>query len=206
MRFKIGDKVKALHTSQCGGFTFGNTYTVRTVYCDRLGVEVDDKGHTNNGWTRQHFELVSDDSPTELQTLVDQANAGFSALRKLRDKYSSETEMKHNNESEYKKIPDYVIDMSYGFTPNVRIKPQTKKFRVASWAAEIMDNTVKIGCKIFYKNDLILAIQQLVKGDHHAFHCYESGAQFQSTRTHFICGEHRITWEQAEQLLKELES
>lgn len=197
MKFKPGDRVRALKTSSCKGFNEGNIYTVKKY--NEYGIlmlEKDDNGSITNGWFPEAFELVS--SQSELQTLVDQANSGFNALRKLRDKYSSEIEMKHTHASLYRDISD--IDMPYGFTFHVRIKPKTKKFRVASWDAAIEGETVKIGCQQFVIQDLRNNLNALV---HYNF---SSSGELKATKTGILfVDSHAITWEQAEQLLKELE-
>lgn len=198
MKFKPGDRVRALKTSGCKGFNKGNIYTVKK-YSEygTLMLEKDDNGSITNGWFPEAFELVS--SQSELQTLVDQANAGFSALRKLRDWDDNEIEIKHTHASPYRGISG--IDMPYGFTPNVRIKPKTKKFRIASWDATIEGETVKIGCQQFVIQDLRNNLNALV---HYNF---SSSGKLKATKTGILFADsHAITWKEAEQLLKELES
>lgn len=54
---KKGDKVRAIN-SFAGEFTRGKEYIVRSVDKGGIGVELDDKGSTTNGWGKDNFELV----------------------------------------------------------------------------------------------------------------------------------------------------
>ncbi len=56
---KVGDKLRALKTSNCKSFTKGNVYIVRrepTDSRDSVGVELDENGSTTNGWHPSYFE------------------------------------------------------------------------------------------------------------------------------------------------------
>lgn len=193
MKFKVGDRVRRIRKewmSDYGDHYIGIPFNITTS--DGKNV-IDPEGQWHDS---DYLELV--ESSSELQDLVDKANEGYTAIDILEEKYSSQIEIgiKGGGFHSWDSLP-YAENQR---NRNVRIKSQTRKFKVAHWEAEIKGEEVIIGCKTFQKYDLTQDIKVLVKCNHSVsggLYAQRCGIQDNNGNC--------ITWQEAEKLLEELE-
>lgn len=200
MKFKKGDKVRRIvpvDDEKLYG-KLGNIYTVNK-YVFKKGMILDE---LPGGCSPESFELVSESN--ELEELVKKANEGYLAIKKLHN-YLDQIEVKivfknEKDDDKWEKLESEPTDhMEY------RIKPKTRKFKVANWDAEINGNEVKIGCKTFDLKWLKTELNLMCKKDS-KINCSDNGKTgISACRMGISCSGNTITWEQAEELLKELE-
>ncbi len=190
-KFKLGDVVKRIGSPN-GDIRIGDIFTVEKFDTGAYDSWPIFKYVSNDP---KYLELVS--SKDTLESLVAKANEGFSALKKIKDQYHNQHELIniYGGKTKIQTISDYMV----------QIKQNSRKFRVASWEAEINGEEVKIGCKTFQKGMLKSALRAVLSGTYNSFTCgpellyaYRDGVQFYEFP--------KVTWQQAEDLLKELEN
>lgn len=181
--FKKGDKIRCV--KDCDKqFTAGKIYTVRDMQSNVVYVVEDDLGSPTNGHYLAYFEPVE----TELERLVRVANEGREAENILYSKYEQEVVLSADNGP---------------MLAHILIRQKTKKFKVASWDAEINGDTVTIGCQKFDLRYLKHILTYFLKGGFGG----DMYTPFNANRTGIIYSKnHSITWDQAEALLKEFEA
>lgn len=200
--FKIGDKVKVKRRrSLSSSFLAGRIGIIMSINHTNNYLTLDIEGKDFNGLWFDEVELVSENS--ELEELVKKANEGFKAIREMRDKHHNNVELLRSFEDkDYRDISGYVIDMSYDFTPNIRIKSKVHKFKVANWEAEINGENVKIGCAKFEKINLKFDLNAILNENQSGGYNYH----LRSTRTGiYYESSNFISYDTAEKLLKELQ-
>jgi hypothetical protein len=196
-KFKVGDKVKCINAYDAVRFGLkqNKIYKVVSLNSDSgFFVEGIDQYAFNNS----RFELVNETSESKEEKLLRIINKGYKAINKL-GKLVGQENVEFIFPDGIKKTLDALT-----VATNVVIKPKSKKFKLASWDCEIIGDTVKIGCETFNKVQLSQGIHALCKNGQFVYHfegramfCYRDGIELKPNR---------ITWEQAEQLLKELEN
>lgn len=189
--FKVGDKVKCIKNWD-SKIKVGE---IRTVFMHRYGecigyVDGDQEGCLLNVCPH-HFELVL--GTNELEELVKKANEGQIAKSKL-DKYLDQYESFDPDSDKAFKTPT-----KHGSAIKYRIKSKTRKFKVANWDAEINDNEITIGCNKFYKPTLINALLNLIRDN------YSSSSELKATKIGIKYHDNFLSWEEAQNLLRELE-
>lgn len=188
--FKVGDKVKAIRIKDSGtpGLALNNIYEIinlneKYVYLEEIG----------GFFYHNRFELVSENF--ELEELIKKANEGQESFNKIFSDYKNQVEGYFLNK-------DNTFNLFGERNSRLRIKSQTRKFKVADWDAEINKGEIKIGCQNFIvthlRTDLDLLLNQNQSaGYNYPIHAQRNGLWYNSEFT--------INWEQAEKLLKELE-
>lgn len=165
--FKVGDKVRCLRDLD-GQFTEGKIYTVRedSRRGDRFSlcrVKHDDKGE-QNGWGVYHFELVLEESKVE--NLVNSANAGFAALRKLAD-MGIEVEC---TENAARGAWDKECNLRNW---QVRLNPATpvfQEFKVGGLTVWMKENRLHVGCVGVVATEAVKVLRDLLNSGNGAHH------------------------------------
>ncbi len=200
--FKVGDKVlRTTPRMDEPRMRAGNIYTVSKVR--NMSIEVAEVPG-DVFWMSEFFNLVAPSPLTELDTLVATANAGYAAMRKLRD-IKEEVEITRELEDQWTSYSHYA---QRNYVMQVRIKPKKKEFTPftlkegyeISLEAGSNETVVRVGCQSFQFRELRSALRALCKENKPNY-----PSEWCTRREGIQYQQHKISWESADQLLKALE-
>lgn len=206
--FKVGKYYKCINDHS--GYklrTIGNYYVCTRIDngCYYFQNNKNHDGYAMLGTRLQEFDINTerDDMPNKLEDLVKTYN----------DNLIKQNEILDTIKKEY---PDKVLVTFFGaneaynlktlaYHKELVIKKEINTFVLhdSIYQVIIEGNVVKVGCKEFEKDDLLNALKQLVRN--HGSSCSLNGGTLYAYRRGVSYGKNNITWDDAEQLLKELE-
>jgi hypothetical protein len=188
-KFKVGDRVRALNTSECGAYTKGNLYVVKALG-GSLKTEIDDLGSTSNGWGYQNFELIQEDS---LESLIKRANEGYEAEHQLRLKYNDKVEWNNG-----------VPLMGGRCLSRLQIKkPKFEPFTTSNgWKVIEKGSGLYVGCRRFDPAPLKSLLIDFIDRDAHS--CGLDDYRYEATRKGIYDGSNLLLWPDAERIYEQL--
>lgn len=199
---KVGDRVKRLSHRNCG-IGEGEEFTV--VGFDASGWPVADRGVGQMSHNPNYLELVTSAvvlTESELEELVKKANEGLEACKIINTRYKNQVQERNVDLLSKKEHPWQDFDDD-GYFVEYRVKP--KKFTPFTvgkgWKVELKPGStdLTIGCRSYYVGDVKKAFTKL---------CRESGSNhglFHARRDGITENGEKLTWEEAEKILKALE-
>lgn len=207
-KFKPGDRVRAIH--QNGNVEKGDILTVERSAISNGGFSfffAKEKINTftyDGSYIEQSFELVK----SELEELVEKANEGYQAIKKLVEQHT--TDFEHKSKFSNGFVPCIRDDWFYY---EFRVKPKKKEFKPFTvkegWEVSIQVEDLHIGCKVFDPVTLRSQLKNLLDG------CMSAGvitARYDLFPTRYNINfkynkkeNYSLSYESAEQIIKALE-
>lgn len=200
MQFKVGDKVRV----KAGRSDASKKHAGKVGVILRISdvvEELDISPYSEGGFWMSEIEAVKEAS--ELEKLVETANAGLAALRALYSKYRNKIEVEQKDGA--------IREANSGFYSSdssaklVRVKPAKPLFVPYKTKDEGYDVTVEgdrvtVGCAEFNLTALREGLKQLLRDDACSYR------ELSSMRYGITTSKGKISWASAEELLQKLEA
>ncbi len=209
-RFKPGDKIRCLRNSG-GGYSKGKIYTVKSYTDEYLYTIVDDKNSTCNGWLGKYFELAS-----ELDQLCEIINESNAALRKVLENHIDEYEIYNTTNNVVHQRVDFnmcdhyqnrgysILKSNFKFRP--KAKPEFKPIKSKHGVITITGDILAIGCKCFKVTLVKNVLTDLITKDGGSYADEATNQFFAASKEGIRLNADTMPWNEAEELLKELEN
>lgn len=206
MKFKVGDKVKAI--CDWGRVVTGGIYTISEVVVPLDQVQIFEFPDVR--YQANRFELVKEPmtNKTELEVLVEQANKGAEAEKKLIELFPNDVESRVNHRADWSvHAPKVKKDNYCPYEYRVKPKPTFEPFNVGkAWPVSLKGDRLHIGCKDFDAKSFKQMITHMTNGGYEYLvkECYS----FRAFRAGIMLIEISyplISWEDADKILAALE-
>lgn len=198
MKFKIGDKVRRIQNSYIcspGGMgtpKFGEIYTVSRADTNStyIGLKEFNDSHSFN---IAIFELEKE--ITELEELIEIANKGENAQRKIKKEFVGQVEHTLYNRDNWN---TYNTQCDYEF--RIKQKPKFIPFIIEHGEVDVKGESLHIGCQIFdlkYSKIILLNLFKLNKNYHHV---EGSSNVYYATKNGIKNNDNLLKWADAEKI------
>lgn len=209
VKFKAGDKVRVRSGAPCTIIAPGTTATIVDVYkvphSNCYITIVSDVDRASYDVLSKHLELA-EEAKSELQELVDKANAGHEARQRLFEKYVDQVDYKHRDNDQW--FTSFSPIELRDFSRELRIKPKPKfepyTIKSTGWNVDLEGNSdnIKIGCRSFHITTLKSALESLL--NNHVFDTDVHTLSLAASRKGVHEGQHILPWADVEELYEKL--
>lgn len=201
-KFKVGDKVIRL---QSGGRNTNHLYTTEIGDIITIknieGTFFKAEETANLEHSIYYYELAPNETnELYLQDLIKKANEGSLAEQELRKIAVDKLQWKNSLKKDWIQATESTFSGIYEY----RLKPKSRIFTCQAWEVTITNDTIKIGCKSENLEFFMKQLNGLVKGN--ASNRTFAGSIMSATKKGIEYNGNLLTWENADQLLKELEN
>lgn len=208
-KFKVGDRVRAIPGKEVMDpyYTINpGEHTVTDMVPYSLGgPNVALTGHKRGAcFCPSRLELVSE-AKSELEQLVETANAGLEATATIRQKYLDQVERIAENDPSWK----LMSNVKFNFAKQYRIKPKPvfTPYKMKDEGYEVvlveLGTMIKIGCAAFEIKELQAALRALVINSESSYFM-NRGEGYLASKTGIQHERGKISWASAEELYEKI--